>query len=1151
MPASSSTVLRAITLAFLAAFALAGGLAAQGATGKLEGRVQDAAGIPIVAAQVYLVGTAFSAVTDPRGRYFINNIPARAWPVRAIFLGHHPIEVQGLRILADQTVTQDFTLTAAPIQLQEITVVAAENLLVPRDEVTTKQRIDGQFADRLPVDRIEQVLALQPGVLEVNETSLSGGGKDMPGGLSIRGGRATQNAIYIDGVPVQPGYMGDRMWGFLDLGSRGANLSVGTNAIEEASVTTGAPSAQFGNASGGLMSIITRTGATSYHGSFGLESDEPFGLGSGPGFNRMEGGFSGPVGGRLTFAVSGVLEGQQSVEEGLGSQDVPIFLSAGLDTTVRQVSVLEDDTTTAFDERLTADTTLVGVYRYGVSRGRCDQFARSGEVGLRLGRDAAAIEGIRGNYGFACSGVRIPATPRTLYSASGKLNYTYGTGSRISLSLGQSRFQGHRFDFIIPHLARLSAGVGRGFSNQSRLATLTWVQNLSRSAERALALDLSLSYQQDRTIDGPLTNRSRASSRSPGGGFILEPLGFVYDFDNFPLDEDLIGDVRRYEPRRVPRPFNSPFEDVDRSAYELLDVLRNNAYGLYGQYRGFQGTGRGLMWTFPETVGIPGNGPLTLYREDRYLGKATLDWQANRYSRLKLGGEITRYEIAHYSAFLNSSYPHDAYLEQPLRWNAFVEDRIDLGDMIVVGGLRFDWYRTGASRPYATDTLGRSYHLPRIHSRPDFDPAFPTAHFVEDRPHGYLSPRLQVSFPVTDRTNFRFSYAHQVQAPDLGLILGGINADLGVTLLGEYGSDVDFGKTIAFEFGVRHAFSDDMVLDIAAYNKDIISDPAYRVVTRYDPATSKDVKLNLLTNLDFGTVRGLDVRLDRRFGSVFNGTLAYSYQDARSTGSDPFTYIFYGSFISNPSTGLVQPPPEAILPTTASRPHALTGAFSISFPGDWRQGTIIGTVLQGVSLFTTVRYTSGSAYSRCSDRVDDLNVLSSENCLREFPDGINTQRLPPFKEVNARLTKSVGLGGLDVTGYLDVRNLLNFTNVLQVFATNGSTRNDAERAANLQADLEDLANEGQRNGVLDADGSLRLDFAHEGCAGWVATIDFRSSPANCIYLIRAEQRYGDGDGIYTVAEQTAAINALYDVARGSQQHVGRGRRARVGIEITF
>ncbi len=156
--------------------------------------------------------------------------------------------------------------------------------------------------------------------------------------------------------------------------------------------------------------------------------------------------------------------------------------------------------------------------------------------------------------------------------------------------------------------------------------------------------------------------------------------------------------------------------------------------------------------------------------------------------------------------------------------------------MVVVGGLRYDYYDSRASRPFATDTAGNTYAFPRVSSMPGFDPANPTSLYVRDKSHNYLSPHIQVSFPVTDRTNFRLSYSHQVQTPDFGLILGGINTDLGNTNTNQvYGTDLDFGKTIAFEFGIRHAFSDDMVLDVAAYNKDIVSDPAARLVTLYDP----------------------------------------------------------------------------------------------------------------------------------------------------------------------------------------------------------------------------------------------------------------------------------------------------------------------------
>ncbi|HEU4525827.1 MAG TPA: hypothetical protein VFR62_12440, partial [Gemmatimonadales bacterium] len=382
---------------------------------------------------------------------------------------------------------------------------------------------------------------------------------------------------------------------------------------------------------------------------------------------------------------------------------------------------------------------------------------------------------------------------------------------------------------------------------------------------------------------------------------------------------------------------------------------------------------------------------------------------------------------------------------------------------------------------------------------------------------------------------------------------GGINIDLGNTNTNQvFGSDLDFGKTIAFEFGIRHAFNDDMVLDVAAYNKDIVSDPAARLVSLYDPVQRRDNDFRILTNLDFGNVRGLDIRLDRRFGNYFNGTIAYAFQQAKNTGSDPFTYTNYGSRIVNQVGGNngAQPPPQGILPTDDSRPHALTGAFSVTLPNDFQQNTAAGNIFRNVSLFTTFRYTSGTAYTKCGVSNEEQSVLSIENCVRLFPEGINTQRLPAFKEVNARLTKGFGLGALDLTGYLDVRNLLNFQNVLQVFAVNGDVRNDQERQANLDADLADLATERDVNSAVGPDGALVLPAAHQNCATWVSS---RNDPAaaNCMYLIRAEQRYGNGDHVFTIDEQTNAINALYDVARGEQQHTGVGRRARLGFEINF
>jgi hypothetical protein len=74
-----SAFVRVARVCAVAAVALAwsaGSLLAQGSTGKIEGRVRDQAGAPIANAQVFIVGSAFNALTNPQGYYFINNVPA-------------------------------------------------------------------------------------------------------------------------------------------------------------------------------------------------------------------------------------------------------------------------------------------------------------------------------------------------------------------------------------------------------------------------------------------------------------------------------------------------------------------------------------------------------------------------------------------------------------------------------------------------------------------------------------------------------------------------------------------------------------------------------------------------------------------------------------------------------------------------------------------------------------------------------------------------------------------------------------------------------------------------------------------------------------------------------------------------------------------
>ena len=468
--------------------------------------------------------------------------------------------------------------------------------------------------------------------------------------------------------------------------------------------------------------------------------------------------------------------------------------------------------------------------------------------------------------------------------------------------------------------------------------------------------------------------------------------------------------------------------------------------------------------------------------------------------------------------------------------------------MVVQLGVRYDHFNTNASRWSG---------FPRISTNPALEPGQnPTDLYVQDQSFDYISPRVQVAFPVTERTNFRLSYAQAVQSPDFALVLSGINTDLSVTNTNNvYGQNVDYGKSIIFEFGIQHAFNDDMVLDISAYNRDNLANAASRLVSAVDPLSGNNTNIFLLTNADYGNVKGVDIRLNRRFGQLFNGTLGYSLTQAQSTGTDPFTYLNFGSRVVNQVSGGVQPPPQAIAPTSLSRPHNLVGSLALTFPDQWNAGTTIGGILQNLSVFMVFRFASGTAYTGCQNPDGNQSVRSGEVCSRGgFTGGLNTERLPLFKQFDLRLVKGFKVGRASLSVYLDARNLLNFSNVLSEYVTTRSITSEIERQQNFTADSTRNAMEATGNGVYNEAGTMDLTFGGagaSGCADWVNGANAPSVP-NCVYLIRAEQRYGNGDGIFTVAEQLRVSNALYYASLAAPTYFyGAGTQLRLGVEFTF
>jgi outer membrane receptor for ferrienterochelin and colicin len=155
------------------------------------------------------------------------------------------------------------------------------------------------------------MLRLQPGVVE-------GRG----GQMTIRGGRPGEAATYIDGVLVR------------SVSGATGTISVGTNALEEASVTTGAVGAEYGDAQSGVVSLVTRAGGQQFRGNLAFASDAASGNVYGVGNNRLEASLGGPVARNLTFFLAATLQGEQNGRRAKGSENTPIYVLNGIDTTL-------------------------------------------------------------------------------------------------------------------------------------------------------------------------------------------------------------------------------------------------------------------------------------------------------------------------------------------------------------------------------------------------------------------------------------------------------------------------------------------------------------------------------------------------------------------------------------------------------------------------------------------------------------------------------------------------------------------------------------------------------------------------------------------------------------------------------------------------
>ena len=246
-------------LVILLALALfASPLAAQETTGKIEGRITDTQNLPVPGATVTATGPqgAKSSVTDTDGRYSIPFLVPGVYSLKAELQGFKGAEQKDVAVRLGAVADVSIKLEVGGVS--ETVQVTGAARVVDTTSTTIGSVINTDDLRAIPVGRtFAATLYLTPGV-----SSSGTAGFQNP---SISGGTGLENQYVVDGTNVtNTGYGG--------LGSYSITFGSLGNAtpydfIKEVQVKTGGYEAEFGQATGGVVNVITKSGSNQFRGS--------------------------------------------------------------------------------------------------------------------------------------------------------------------------------------------------------------------------------------------------------------------------------------------------------------------------------------------------------------------------------------------------------------------------------------------------------------------------------------------------------------------------------------------------------------------------------------------------------------------------------------------------------------------------------------------------------------------------------------------------------------------------------------------------------------------------------------------------------------------------------------------------------------------
>lgn len=442
--------------------------------------------------------------------------------------------------------------------------------------------------------------------------------------------------------------------------------------------------------------------------------------------------------------------------------------------------------------------------------------------------------------------------------------------------------------------------------------------------------------------------------------------------------------------------------------------------------------------------GAAGRGPL--WYQDRYVAlKSSYTDQIDRRNLIRAGADFFYHTIRFFDDFdpnnikfnsigwrVDSNYSiikvnHDD-LENlllgpahPISASCFIQNQFVSEGLSIRSGIRLDFFNSGVKRvKNFSDPTGQS-DVSQIGDSTRAGKLGPED-YKPSKNWYQVSPRLSLSFPISDVTQFRMSYGHFTQIPNLEFLYMGPDAlertsvNGGAFTVGN--PNLRPESVTQYEIGIRRSLSNRLTIDASLYYKDINN------LISYIRLASTPNSINLFYNADEGVVKGIDIMLELRRTGKFQGRLAYSLQSAVGTGNSGYTSRSSGDRKV-----------KIYAPLAFERRHNIIATIDI------RNAKGEGPVwsgqrwLENAGINFLLNAGSGLPYTRTT--IGNLHI-------RPIFDGaltngaINAQNMPWNFRVDAKADKTFSWSShLSLNIYCQIHNIFDRRNVVNVFSSTG------------------------------------------------------------------------------------------------------------------